>query len=415
MMKQINSIIDIILKKYNNKPVEIKKKSRFLLGINILGIFIFFMLTILEIVFRLPVTSFLPLALGFVFMILVFYFIKSGMFKLSCFLIIIGTLIFLSAGLIIDEYNNIFEIYRYSFAIISIIFVAGILSNRNRDVIFYFICGIIGILIFYFYRYYIQLGIAFASIPLISLAVCIILYTFYGLMAFFTMNITRSMVKEVELSGIEAKKDRDESLKMLNVIDIYTKPSIVQKVLGGENPTLLRPVKKELAVLFCDIRNFTNISENLEPLDVIEILNPYFAMMNSAIIVNNGELDKIMGDCIMAIFDKVDDALNAALEMKSVLADEKENINKIKNGIGIHYGEVIMGNIGSPWKLDYTVIGDVVNVASRLESLTKQYKVDIIISEQVKDNLNKSFTLEELDNITVRGRTKPIKIFQVKI
>jgi class 3 adenylate cyclase len=414
-MKRIKAITDLVLKKYNNKPIELRKKSRFLLGINTLAIFVFIILIVLEIIFRVPLTSVLPLVLGIFFMVILFHFIKSGFFELSRFLLIIGTLIFITAGLIIDEYNDPFEIYRYSFSIVSIIFVAGILSSKNRSVIFYFICGIAGILIFYFCRYYVQLGIAFDRIPLISLAVCILLYVFYGLMAFLTLNITKSMAHEIEESAKEAKKDKDDSLKMLNVIDIYTKPSIVQKVLGGENPTMLKPEKKELAVLFCDIRNFTNLSEDLEPLDVIEILNPYFAMMNSAIIVNNGELDKIMGDCIMAIFYDADDAMKAAIEMKTVLFDVTQNINNIKNGIGIHYGEVIIGNIGSPWKLDYTVIGDVVNVASRLESLTKQYNVDVIISEQVKEKLKNEYDLEELDNIAVRGRTKPVKIFQLRI
>ena len=150
------------------------------------------------------------------------------------------------------------------------------------------------------------------------------------------------------------------------------------------------------------------MSENLEPSKVIEMLNPYFAMMNEVIIQNSGEIDKLMGDCIMALFESPDDALKAGIEIRAYLLQNDFNIN---NGIGIHYGPVIIGNIGSPWKLDYTVIGDVVNVASRLEALSKIYGASIVVSDTVKDNLVSNFELIELDVVMVKGRNAPTKIF----
>ena len=232
-------------------------------------------------------------------------------------------------------------------------------------------------------------------------------------MALLTLVVTKNIVKIAESREQQVRLERDETKRMLNIIKIYTKPSIVKDIQSGKDPTKFIPEKKEVVILFCDIRDFTNIIEKMEPSDVVEILNPYFAMMNAIIIENKGEIDKLMGDCIMAIFNNCDDALKASIEMRKIINNETNNSIKIKNGIGIHFGTVIIGNIGSPWKIDHTVIGDSVNVASRLESLTKIYHANIIISEAVKENLQNDYDLIELDIVMVKGRKAPIKIYGI--
>lgn len=184
--------------------------------------------------------------------------------------------------------------------------------------------------------------------------------------------------------------------------------------------------KRKVAILICDIRRFTSISEINQPENVVSFLNDYFTRMVNVIKKHGGTIDKFIGDAIMAVFgapisyeDNARRAVDAALEMKSLipsLACESlkfpKNI-KLAVGIGIHYGEVIAGSIGCDVKLDYTVIGDTVNIASRLEGLTKLYNADIIISGALKEELGKDLNLLHLDTVKVKGKTVGIEIYRV--
>lgn len=184
--------------------------------------------------------------------------------------------------------------------------------------------------------------------------------------------------------------------------------------------------KRKVAVLISDIRNFTNISELNQPENVVSFLNGYFSRMVEVIKKYGGTIDKFMGDAIMALFgapvsyeDNVARAVNAALEMKSLIPEIScENLTfpegtDFNIGIGIHYGEVIAGSIGCKEKSDYTVIGDTVNLASRLEGLSKVYGVHIIISGAVKKELDKSYNLLHLDNVKVKGKSVGVEIYRV--
>lgn len=184
--------------------------------------------------------------------------------------------------------------------------------------------------------------------------------------------------------------------------------------------------KRKVAVLISDIRSFTNISELNQPENVVSFLNGYFSRMVEVIKKHGGTIDKFMGDAIMALFgapvsyeDNVARAVNAALEMKSLIPEIScENLifpegTDFNIGIGIHYGEVIAGSIGCKEKSDYTVIGDTVNLASRLEGLSKVYGVHIIISGAVKKELDKSYNLLHLDNVKVKGKSVGVEIYRV--
>lgn len=185
--------------------------------------------------------------------------------------------------------------------------------------------------------------------------------------------------------------------------------------------------KRDVAILFCDIRSFTNISECNKPETVVGFLNRYFTAMCTIIKKHGGTVDKFMGDAIMAIFgapvsyeDNARRALAAAYEMRETI--DKIPLDdlilpqgmKFKAGIGIHYGDVIVGSIGSADKTDYSVIGDNVNLGSRIEGLTKTYGTMILVSGAVKDQIKSNeFIYRHLDNVKVKGKEKPVPIYAV--
>jgi len=199
-----------------------------------------------------------------------------------------------------------------------------------------------------------------------------------------------------------------EFLKYLN------KQSVEDIKLGDQ-------IQAKMSILFADIRDFTSLSEEMTPFQTFNFINSYFSRMGPIIRKNNGFIDKYIGDAIMALFPGAPDhALNAAIEMKKALKEynihrAKDGYKPINFGIGIHTGDLILGVIGEEMRYDSTVIADSVNLASRLESVTKTYRSDIIISGDVYDNLNNqnNYCCRQLDFIEVKGKKEPIKVYEV--
>ncbi|MDO6473863.1 adenylate/guanylate cyclase domain-containing protein [Alteromonas sp. 1_MG-2023] len=184
----------------------------------------------------------------------------------------------------------------------------------------------------------------------------------------------------------------------------------------------------EVAILFCDIRGFTGLSEHLSPQELMGFLNSYFLRMNDPIHQNRGFIDKFIGDAIMALFDhpggtakdKARDALQAAIDLRKALVmynSHRDNCEylPINIGIGIHFGPVIIGTIGSDDRMDTTVLGDSVNIAYRLESLTKKYNADIIVSAQTLETVGAGYPVKTrlLDWVKVKGRQSAIEVYEV--
>ncbi len=205
--------------------------------------------------------------------------------------------------------------------------------------------------------------------------------------------------------------------RQLVITEKYTRPSLVQVIQAGGDPTNFEPANRNMVIMFADIRDFTLVSEKLSSSDTVRLLNSYFTCMNECIVQEKGEIDKLIGDGIMALFENSDSAVHAAINMIYKL----QNFNAsqcivdsiIRNGIGINYGPVTRGNIGSKDKLDYTVIGDSVNAASRFESLTKRYRLPIVISEDVVGQLRHNYKIRFIDNVLVKGRAVPTKLYEV--
>jgi class 3 adenylate cyclase len=223
---------------------------------------------------------------------------------------------------------------------------------------------------------------------------------------------------------VEANESRLESEKKSNIFRVYMRPTLVDRVDQGEDPTEDDLQIIDTSILFSDIREFTNLSELMGEYDVARFLNSYLSKM-STVIKDYGEIDKLIGDSIMANFDSVDKSVNAGIRLLEELQiynkERFENPERttihVRSGIGVHFGPVTMGNIGSPVsRYDYTLIGDSVNVASRIEGLTKRYGVDFLISDTAYDKILDSIDTENirsLDIVRVKGRKNPVELYEV--
>ncbi|HEX5636419.1 MAG TPA: adenylate/guanylate cyclase domain-containing protein, partial [Gammaproteobacteria bacterium] len=203
----------------------------------------------------------------------------------------------------------------------------------------------------------------------------------------------------------------------------YVPPELVDEMASNLNEINLDGEIRNMSVLFTDVRGFTTISENMEPKELTRFINAFLTPLTRIIHTNRGTIDKYMGDAIMAFWGApLEDplharhALNAAMEMIAELdklRDEfkKEGWPEIRIGVGVNSGAMNVGNKGSEFRVDYTVLGDAVNLGSRLESLTKQYGVDIIVGPDTHHQVPE-FEYRELDLVRVKGKDKPVTIYE---
>jgi adenylate cyclase len=205
----------------------------------------------------------------------------------------------------------------------------------------------------------------------------------------------------------------------------FFSPAVLREVVRHRHERSLGSSRRLLTVLFADIRGFTALSEKLEPEEVAAMLREYLTEMTEVVFEHGGTVDKYIGDCVMALYnvpfedpDHVGNAMRTALELQErtlqVSARWEARLGAaIRTGIGISTGEAVVGTMGSRQRLEYTAIGDTINLGSRLEALTKEYGVAIIISEFTQQRLQGEFLTRELGQVTVRGKTQPVKIYGV--
>jgi adenylate cyclase len=220
-------------------------------------------------------------------------------------------------------------------------------------------------------------------------------------------------------------EDVSTEKRMKSTMARYMDPSVAEKLMaGGEDALGGRSVSA--TVLFSDIRSFTTITEDLGPHGTVMLLNEYFTVMVDCIQKQGGMLDKFIGDAIMAVFglplphdDDEDRAVRASIAMITALRrwnQERVEAGKksvVDIGIGLNTDTIVSGNIGSPKRMDYTVIGDGVNLASRLESACKEYHANILLSENTFRRLKGTYRIREVDRVIVKGKTEPAAVFEV--
>jgi len=230
--------------------------------------------------------------------------------------------------------------------------------------------------------------------------------------------------KENVLGTMIMMEDISSEKRVKSTMARYMDPELADQLVGaGEE--MLGGQSKEATVLFSDVRGFTTLTEELGAQGTVQLLNEYFTIMVDCIQAEGGMLDKFIGDAIMAIFgtpfaheDDADRGLRCACEMMAQLT--KFNADRVANdqipidmGIGINTDYVVSGNIGSPKRMDYTVIGDGVNLAARLESACKQYSAHIMVSEFTMSKLKGTYRSREVDKVVVKGKTEPVGVFEI--
>jgi adenylate cyclase len=211
----------------------------------------------------------------------------------------------------------------------------------------------------------------------------------------------------------------------------YIDPRIVEKIILPGRAEVLAGQKQIMTVLFCDIAGFTTISEQLSPTTLVKLVNSYFSIMTECIKAEGGIIDKFIGDAIMAYWgppfiqenQQATAACRAAISMQKAMEDFRmmlpdivglrKDVPELNIRIGLATGEVVVGNIGSETARSYTVMGDVVNLASRLESANKQYGTSVIISESTMRMADIRIETMELDRILVRGKSEPVEIYEL--
>ena len=220
-------------------------------------------------------------------------------------------------------------------------------------------------------------------------------------------------------------KREEKRMEIKNQFEHYHAPAMVKKL--QRNPDLLKlgGETRELTLLFCDIRGFTPISEQFktDPQGLTKLINRFLTPMTDIIMTNEGTIDKYMGDCIMAFWNAPLDvkeqrrlAIKSSHEMLKHLEGlnvelKKENSLPINIGIGLNTGDVVVGNMGSNQRFDYSCLGDAVNLAARLEGQSKEYGMKIILGEETAKEMEDEFVILELDKIAVKGKTEGVNIY----
>ena len=278
--------------------------------------------------------------------------------------------------------------------------------------------------------------------PLWALAVLGLVLVVYGAGALAVYNVADIMpgllypAGTLVLAGLtcfayDFSLERREKARVRRSLERYVSRDVVRELLDNDSELLsqLGGTRKEVSVLFSDVRGFTALSEKADPGELVAQLNEYFGQMVGLVFRHQGTLDKFVGDAVMAVWGTVvsggvtEDcrrAVQTALDMLATAEQMRrrwlaESRAELRLGIGVNQGPAIFGNIGSEEKMEPTVIGDAVNLASRLEGLTKHYGVPLILSESVARHVRGVFPLRTIDTVRVKGREAPVTVYTIPL
>lgn len=226
------------------------------------------------------------------------------------------------------------------------------------------------------------------------------------------------------LAYLREKRTREQAVRLFSR---FLNPDVVRQIVDqGETIESLSGKTRQISILFSDIRGFTALSETRAPQEIVALLNRYFSRQVAVVFHHGGTLDKFIGDCIMAFWGApledprhAEHAVAAALEMERVLLEFKTELGEAGDdfdvGIGIHTGPAVVGFIGAEQKLDYTAIGDSVNLSSRIEGLTKDARSRILVSRETMAACHNAFAFRSRGSYKVKGRTQEVELFEPKV
>ena len=407
-VKNLSSFLDNILVAYSSQFIETQRKARLLvitclivgtLNVILAGVMIAtaaWVVSIMIIVF-------------FIICVATVVLVKGGKFRVASNFFLITLFVIMFLAIKFDEYQDSYETYVFATLGLTLLIIASLVGYTRYQLLGCLILNVVAILVIYFVDIR---PLTVAPILLVQNLVTSLLMVIVGsCTGIILISVQKKLLWTVE-------SERKELDRMLRITEVYTRRSLVDIITDGGDPTRFIPEAKSIAVLFCDIRQFTDLAEAMKPIDIVRFLNSYFDRMNIVIQRHSGEIDKLIGDCIMASFASPIDAIDAARDMGTTLQEyNRERCSydhaPIHVGIGVSFGQVVQGNIGSREKMDYTVIGDVVNASSRLEALTRHYNIDTIISEEVAEAAGQQHELRMLDVVLVKGRLSPIRIYEL--
>lgn len=216
-----------------------------------------------------------------------------------------------------------------------------------------------------------------------------------------------------------------EQEKVLKLFMRYVPEQVVQKALSSTETSILEGEVRHITVLFCDIRGFTSMSEEMQPKEVVSFLNSYYSIMSRVVKRHNGVVNQFVGDEVFAVFgapvayqNNEENAVFCALEMMEKLEElnslyREQLVRPIEAGIGINAGEVVAGNLGSEEKIEYSVTGDTVNTGKRIEMLTKDCPNSILVSDTVYPKIASLFELKPWEPVAVKGKKEKIQVYEV--
>ncbi len=271
-------------------------------------------------------------------------------------------------------------------------------------------------------------GLALAMLSPLFLAVLVVpflLFGLYDLCVNLTAPLTALAGSYLATVIYQYMLERRDRMQIHNMFAHYVPSSLVSKLIEDPDMLKLGGEEKELTVLFTDIAGFTTVSEQMEPAVLAGVLNEYLTAMSDIIMEGGGTIDKYEGDLIMAEFgapvwfeDHARAGCSTVLKMQAGLRSlgdgwEKRDLPRLNARVGLNTGRMVVGNMGSDRIFDYTVIGDAVNLASRLEGIGKAYGTNVTISEFTAEAVGDEFVLRELDLVRVKGKKEPIRIFEL--
>ena len=300
-------------------------------------------------------------------------------------------------------------------------------SNANYVTILALIFLLLPFVLHFYIKPIVIRGLIYAIVTVLFIAITKILYIYFNIW-FETFYPVFFLLGSTLLSETYAFMNQEKEAKFIQgAFSSYLSPILLKKLKNTPELLYLHGETKEMTVFFSDIRGFTSFSESMTPEDLVTLLNRYFTPMAHIVRENEGMLDKYIGDAIMAFFNAPIDVENhaqkactAAIEMIKHLELlnlelDKEGKPAIKIGIGLNTDSVIVGNMGSDDRFNYTVIGDGVNLASRVEGLNKNYRTSILITENTYKQLDHSFLCRRLEAVKVKGKEEAVVLYELMI